>query len=115
MEPSELEDPTPYLLDGEFLLTAGLPFLAAQAAARTGVDAYVRRLVGAGVGPWASAWSPTSTPFRTPWWRPAGGTTYARRRSPSTVPFAAIGLEFSQLLESDNARLSGTWPTPTGS
>ena len=27
VEPSELEDPTPYLLDGEFILTAGLPFL----------------------------------------------------------------------------------------
>ena len=27
VEPSELEDPTPSLLDGEFLLTAGLPFL----------------------------------------------------------------------------------------
>jgi purine catabolism regulator len=30
VEPSELEDPTPYLLDGEFLLTAVCPSLAAR-------------------------------------------------------------------------------------
>ena len=49
VEPSELEDPTPYLLDGEFLLTAGLPFVG-EAGNEARVDAYIRRLVGAGVG-----------------------------------------------------------------
>src|SRR6476469_1788637 len=47
-EPSELEDPTPYLPEGEFLLTAGLPFLGDGGAAAS-VDAYVRRLVDAQV------------------------------------------------------------------
>ncbi|BAS07867.1 hypothetical protein AHiyo4_12890 [Arthrobacter sp. Hiyo4] len=66
VEPSELEDPTPYLLDGEFLLTAGLPFVG-EASNPAWVDAYVRRLVGAGVGPWASGWNPTSTQCRRHW------------------------------------------------
>lgn len=41
VEPSELEDPTPYLLDGEFLLTAGLPFVggAGGGAGDAGSDA----------------------------------------------------------------------------
>src|SRR6478609_8459207 len=49
VEPSELEDPTPYLLDGEFLLTAGLPFVGGGGSEEA-VDAYVRRLVQARVG-----------------------------------------------------------------
>src|SRR5919107_4259541 len=49
VEPSELEDPTPYLLDGEFVLTAGLPFVG-EAGGEARVDAYVRRLVDARVG-----------------------------------------------------------------
>jgi purine catabolism regulator len=36
VEPSELEDPTPYLLDGEFLLTAGLPFVGRRGGRRPG-------------------------------------------------------------------------------
>ncbi len=48
VEPSELDDPTPYLPDGEFLLTAGLPFLG-DGGSRENVDAYVKRLVGAKV------------------------------------------------------------------
>src|SRR5688500_8057293 len=48
VEPSELEDPTPYLLDGEFLLTAGLPF-ADEPEDLPLADTYVQRLVTAGV------------------------------------------------------------------
>lgn len=42
---SELADPTPYLRGGELVLTTGMRL----PATRTGVDAYVRRLVAAGV------------------------------------------------------------------
>ena len=48
VEPSELEDPTPYLLDGEFVLTAGRPFLD-DGGTKESAEAYVRRLVAAGV------------------------------------------------------------------
>jgi PucR family transcriptional regulator, purine catabolism regulatory protein len=102
VEPSELEDPTPYLLDGEFLLTAGLPFLGEGGGADP-VDAYVDRLVGAGVGALGFGLEPYFDAV------PEAVVAACRRRNltlvaiPQTVPFAAIGLAFSQLLESENA------------
>lgn len=104
VEPSELEDPTPYLLDGEFILTAGLPFLGDGGSPRK-VDAYVQRLVGAGVGALGFGLEPYFDAV------PEALVTACRRHNltlvefPRTVPFAAIGLAFSQLLESDNARV----------
>ena len=104
VEPSELEDPTPYLVDGEFILTAGLPFLG-DGGGDEKVDAYVRRLVGAGVGALGFGLEPYFDAV------PETLIAACRRHNltllevPKTVPFAAIGLEFSQLLESDNARV----------
>lgn len=104
VEPSELADPTPYLLDGEFILTAGLPFLGDGGGAAS-VDSYVERLVGAGVGALGFGLEPYFDAV------PDSLVAACRRHNltlvevPRTVPFAAIGLEFSQLLESDNARV----------
>ena len=104
VEPSELEDPTPYLLDGEFILTAGLPFLG-EGGSEGKVDAYVQRLVGAGVGALGFGLEPYFDAV------PDTVVAACRRHNltlvefPRTVPFAAIGLAFSQLLESDNARV----------
>lgn len=104
VEPSELEDPTPYLPEGEFLLTAGLPFLAGGGTPAR-VDAYVQRLVqakvaalGFGIRPYFDA-------------VPDVVVEACRRHNltlfevPESLPFAAIGLQFSQLLETDNARV----------
>lgn len=104
VEPSELEDPTPYLPEGEFLLTAGLPFLG-DGGSPARVDAYVRRLVqakvaalGFGIRPYFDA-------------VPGVVQDACRRHNltlfevPESLPFAAIGLEFSQLLETDSARV----------
>ena len=104
VEPSELEDPTPYLLDGEFVLTAGLPFLD-DGGSRDSADAYVRRLVGAGVAALGFGLEPYFDSV------PDHVLTACRTHQltlvqiPSSIPFAAIGLEFSQLLESGNARV----------
>jgi purine catabolism regulator len=119
VEPSELEDPTPYLLDGEFLLTAGLPFVggavgdagsdaddAVEAAGgASGVDAYVRRLVKAGVVALGFGLEPYFTAVPEPVVAACVRHNLTLVQVPSTVPFAAIGLEFSRLLESDNAKL----------
>ncbi|MDN4644628.1 PucR family transcriptional regulator [Arthrobacter sp. PsM3] len=102
VEPSELEDPTPYLLDGEFLLTAGLPFLGAGGRGEF-VDAYVQRLVAARVSALGFGLEPYFDEV------PEAVVLACRRHNltlvavPKTVPFAAVGLAFSQLLESDNA------------
>lgn len=104
VEPSELEDPTPYLPEGEFLLTAGLPFLGKGGSAAH-VDAYVQRLVGAKVAALGFGIKPYFDAV------PAALLDACRRHNltlfevPESLPFAAIGLEFSQLLESDNARV----------
>jgi len=104
VEPSELEDPTPYLLDGEFLLTAGLPFVGdAGDAAR--VDAYVGRLVKAGVGALGFGLEPYFSAVPDTVVEACVRHNLTLVKVPSTVPFAAIGLEFSQLLESDNVKV----------
>jgi hypothetical protein len=121
VEPSELEDPTPYLLDGEFVLTAGLPFRGGRNDIRndgggtagsdrgwggaSGADAYVRRLVAAGVAALGFGLEP--------YYDAVPGDVVAACREhgltlvevPATVPFAALGLEFSKLLESGNAQV----------
>ncbi len=104
VEPSELEDPTPYVPEGEFLLTAGLPFRG-DGGTPERIDAYVRRLVeakvralGFGVRPYFDE-VPESLLEACRW----HGLTLIE--IPESIPFAAIGLEFSQLLESDNARV----------
>jgi purine catabolism regulator len=104
VEPSELADPTPYLLDGEFVLTAGLPFLD-DGGSREGADAYVRRLVGAGVAALGFGLEPyfDAVPDHVQVACQTHQLTLVQ--IPSSVPFAAIGLEFSQLLESGNARV----------
>jgi purine catabolism regulator len=112
VEPSELEDPTPYLLDGEFVLTAGLPFRdggnggspdRSQSAARA--EEYVRRLVDAGVAALGFGLQPYYDAV------PDHVAAACRRQGltlvevPAGVPFAALGLEFSKLLESGNAQV----------
>ncbi|MDF2049134.1 PucR family transcriptional regulator [Arthrobacter sp. Cr_A7] len=120
VEPSELEDPTPYLLDGEFVLTAGLPFRGGSSerndgggtaggergrSRASGADAYVRRLVAAGVAALGFGLEP--------YYDAVPGDLVAACREhgltlvevPASVPFAALGLEFSKLLESGNAQV----------
>ncbi len=90
VEPSELEDPTPYLLDGEFLLTAGLPFVGDGGSEET-VDAYVRRLVEARVGALGFGLEPYFEAV------PETVVRACRRHNltlvsiPGTIPFAALG------------------------
>lgn len=104
VEPSELEDPTPYLLDGEFLLTSGLPFVGEGGAADK-VDAYVERLVRASVTALGFGLEPYFQAVPDAVVQACIGYNLTLVEIPHTVPFAALGLEFSQLLESDKARL----------
>lgn len=103
VEPSELEDPTPYLLDGEFLLTAGLPFLAGGGHEER-VDAYVRRLVRAHVGALGFGLEPYFDAVPDTVVRACRRHNLTLVSIPGNIPFAAVGVEFSQLLESDSAR-----------
>jgi purine catabolism regulator len=104
VEPSELEDPTPYLLDGEFLLTAGLPF-ADEPEDLPLADTYVQRLVTAGVAALGFGLEPYFDAVPPALVEACVRHNLTLVEVPGTVPFAAIGLAFSQLLESDNAKL----------
>ena len=103
VEPSELEDPTPYLLDGEFLLTAGLPFVG-EGGSEEAVDAYVRRLVQARVGALGFGLEPYFDAVPDAVVRACRQHNLTLVAIPESLPFAALGLEFSRLLESDNAK-----------
>ena len=103
VEPSELEDPTPYLLDGEFLLTAGLPFVGGGGSEEA-VDAYVRRLVQARVGALGFGLEPYFNAVPDAVVRACRQHNLTLVAIPESLPFAALGLEFSRLLESDNAK-----------
>lgn len=103
VEPSELEDPTPYLLDGELILTAGLPFTGAGGTGEA-LDGYVARLVRANVCALGFGVEPYFDEV------PPGLVEACRRhglmllRIPQSVPFAALGLHFARLLEAQNLR-----------
>ncbi len=103
VEPSELDDPTPYLLDGEFLLTAGLPFVGDSGSEET-VDAYVQRLVEARVGALGFGLEPYYEAVPDTVVRACRRHNLTLVSIPGSIPFAALGLEFSRLLESDNAK-----------
>jgi purine catabolism regulator len=105
VEPSELEDPTPYLVDGEFLLTSGLPFVGEEGTAADKVDAYVARLVNARVAALGFGLEPYFRSVPDPLREACARHDLTLVQIPETVPFAALGLKFSQLLESDNAKL----------
>ncbi|HEV7166556.1 MAG TPA: PucR family transcriptional regulator [Micrococcaceae bacterium] len=104
VEPSELEDPTPYLMDDEFILTAGLPF-SGEGGRPDRVDAYVARLVEAKVCALGFGLKPYHDAV------PQALIDSCRLRGltlievPQSVPFAAIGLQFARLLESEGAKV----------
>jgi purine catabolism regulator len=104
VEPSELADPTPYLMDGEFVLTAGLPLLG-EGGTADAIEAYVERLAAAKVCALGFGLTPYHDAV------PPALAAACRRHGltlvevPPTVPFAAIGLQFAQLLESDSAKV----------
>ncbi|MGL3805249.1 PucR family transcriptional regulator [Paeniglutamicibacter sp. R2-26] len=104
VEPSDIDDPTPYLVDHELILTSGFPLVDHADNAAT-VRGFIARLVdarvsalGFGLDPYFSAVPQTvidaCRELDLPLWQ-----------IPAPIPFAAIGLAFAKLMEADNARL----------
>ena len=101
VEPSELEDPTPYLLPGEFLLTAGLPFQG-DGGTPDAVEAYVRRLVAAGVSALGFGIHPYFSEVPDVLVEACRRQALPLVRVPAEVPFAALGLVFARMLEAES-------------
>lgn len=104
VEPSELEDPTPYLLEHEVVLTAGLPFVG-DGGAPDAVDRYVERLTRVSVSALIFGLHPYFEQI------PDALVDACRRHrltlveAPAEIPFAALGLQFARLLEAENVRV----------
>ncbi|GEO96800.1 helix-turn-helix domain-containing protein [Kocuria turfanensis] len=100
---SELEDPTPFLLGGELLLTAGVP-LAGRSPAE--VAAYVARLAAAGVTALGLGVSPVHDAL------PAGLAPACAQhglplvRVAEHTPFVAVTRRFAAVLEAENDRVA---------
>ncbi|MFQ4149873.1 PucR family transcriptional regulator [Arthrobacter sp. LAPM80] len=104
VEPSDIDDPTPYLVDHELILTSGFP-LVKHAGDAAEVRQFIARLVdaqvsalGFGLDPYFSAVPSTvidaCRELGLPLWQ-----------IPASISFAAIGLAFAKLMEADNARM----------
>lgn len=100
---SELDDPVPFLVPGEVLLTSGMPFRTADGSGEA--ERYVASLVQAEVRALGVGLAPHHD--RTP-----EAVLEACRRHglglfeiPPEVSFAAIGLAFAQLMETARARV----------
>lgn len=103
VEPSELEDPTPYLLEGELVLTAGLPFLGSGGTAEA-LEEYVDRLVRSGVCALGFGVEPYFEEVPEELVRACRRHRLMLMQIPQSVPFAALGLHFARLLEAQNLR-----------
>ena len=101
VEPSDLVDPTPYLMDHELLLTTGVP-LQGAASSDQHMESYVHRLVEAKVSALGFGLEPHFDAIP-----PALLAACIRQgltlwQIPPELPFAALGLSFARLLESKN-------------
>lgn len=98
IEASELDDPTPYLVDGEFVLTTGLQFLGADAG-RAAMDRYVGRLVEARVCALGFGLQPYFETVPEELVEACDAQGLLLVEIPERIPFAAIGMHVAQLLE----------------
>ncbi|PRB66501.1 PucR family transcriptional regulator [Arthrobacter sp. MYb213] len=102
VEPSDMDDPTDYLMADELILTSGFPFLQ-HVADQEWIDRFIAKLVqaeasalGFGLEPYFS-----SIPETVRIACARHGLTLLQ--IPTSVPFAAIGIAFAKLMEADGA------------
>jgi len=93
---SELSDPTPFLLGGELLLTAGIPITPGDAA---GTRAYIARLVDAGVAALGFGISPVHAHIPTELIDACADASLPLLRIKSDTPFVAVTRTFAEILE----------------
>ncbi|MCX4911318.1 PucR family transcriptional regulator [Streptomyces sp. NBC_00878] len=99
---TEIEDPTPYLVGGELLLTAGvrLPLDA------DGIDTYVRRVVAAGVGALGFGVAPVHDEVPSELVAACDRHGLPLLRLPPATPFVAVGqAAYAAIAEARNREL----------
>lgn len=102
VEPSDMDDPTDYLMADELILTSGFPFLE-HVEDQVWIDRFIARLVQAQASALGFGLEPYFTTI------PETVRVACQRHGlsllqiPTTVPFAAIGIAFAKLMEADSA------------
>ncbi len=104
VEPSDIDDPTGYLVDNELILTSGYP-LVAHIEDQQWIDQFVARLAQAKVCAVGFGIEPYFSQVPEPLLRACIKNDVTLIQIPQSVPFAAIGLAFAQLMEADGAAL----------
>ncbi|WP_313814850.1 PucR family transcriptional regulator [Glutamicibacter sp.] len=107
VEPSDIDDPTDYLVDDELILTSGYP-LVPHAADQEWVDRFVQRLAQAKVCALGFGLEPYFSQVPESLVAACLSHNVTLLQIPKSVPFAAIGLAFAQLMEADGAALLRT-------
>lgn len=104
VEPSDIDDPTDYLVDDELILTSGYP-LVAHIEDQQWVDQFVARLAQAKVCALGFGIEPYFSQIPESLLNACIKNDVTLIQIPQSVPFAAIGLAFAQLMEADGAAL----------
>ncbi|PRA11880.1 hypothetical protein CQ010_07245 [Arthrobacter sp. MYb211] len=104
VEPSDMDDPTDYLLDNELILTSGFPLVGVEEDQQK-VDEFIHRLSEAKVSALGFGLEPYFTEIPKTVIRACKRFNLTLWEIPASLPFAAVGIAFSKLLEADGAAL----------
>lgn len=104
VEPSDIDDPTDYLLPHELILTSGFP-LVGRADDAEHVRGFVARLSQAKVSALGFGLHPYFTSIPATVVQACRELDMTLWEIPASVPFAAVGLAFARLMEIDGARM----------
>ncbi|MGQ3382758.1 PucR family transcriptional regulator ligand-binding domain-containing protein [Glutamicibacter sp. TV12E] len=102
VEASDMDDPTDYLLDEEMILTSGYPLLGHDQDPEQ-VRQFIARLAQAKVSAMGFGLEPYFTTIPPTVLDACREHDLPLLEIPPSVPFAAIGIAFAQLVEADNA------------
>ena len=102
VEASDMDDPTDYLLDEEMILTSGFPLLGHDQDPDQ-VQQFIARLAQAKVSALGFGLEPYFTAIPQTVIDACLAHQLPLVKIPASVPFAAIGIAFAQLIEADNA------------
>jgi len=102
VEASDMDDPTDYLLDEEMILTSGFPLLGHDQDPEQ-VQQFIKRLAQAKVSALGFGLEPYFTTIPDTVLEACRENDLPLLEIPASIPFAAIGIAFAQLIEADNA------------
>lgn len=102
VEPSDMDDPTDYLMADELILTSGFPFLE-HVEDQEWIDRFIAKLVQAQASALGFGLKPYFASIPETVRIACARHGLSLLQIPTSVPFAAIGIAFAKLMEADGA------------